>query len=848
MNRPLHSLRMRTLLVLLLAVSGLLPCSAQEFEEQLSAVLSATPGKQRVKELILLSGHERTRKHYRQAVEIAMQAAGEAERHGLHKEHALALMELAEVHRDRGSLDNAIGAALRVTMIDGALHSGVRTKALWKLAELYMEAGHPQKALEHLEEAASSTGAQAMTTAEQLRLMTRAKAMTLPPEGIISYVRSIEADVEQLADRTVQLDVMAILATALARKGNYQEALRTEEHVLQLAIGLDRPEDAAICANNLGALYHLMGRKQEAVNAYNRGLIMVEDLPEVMVRMRLNASLALARTGAYDLALKQLTEVAGELTGHRIRSGGLGSRLLRTKAAVLTHRGDLGGAFEAAQEALKIAEQDEDLGEQAAACDMLAVILDKREQPLESRNFQRRANELESLQLKRLEAERSEHEAQLVRLQRIEREQVDVLNREQRKENKLKQLALDAENREKQLALLQYEKQLEESARREANFAHEQKTRELLLVQAKLESERQDRTIQELDNSRLIQNLQLSRMELEKKEQQRSLELLEERSALAQAKEQRERIVKRLSIALAILAAAIAIWMAYAWVITNRKKRTIWEQNQRIKGINEELAEKNQNIQSSLAYAQTIQSAILPSEQDLRAILPESFMFYKPLDTVSGDLPFIRRVGDRVFVAAIDCTGHGVPAAMMTFIAYYGLSELLVSDPNANSAQLLDRLHEHVKRTMEARGDGSLYNDGFDIGLCAMDTKKGTLSFAGAQLPLIHVRGEEVTRIKGDVLPIGDAHFERPKGYHEHCMELKQGDALFLFSDGIIHQFGGETGRKKFSLKRLTELLAANAGQNLDQLKALTDRSFNEWKGGTDQTDDVLLIGLRYAA
>lgn len=848
MSQPMHRSLFRSLAVAILWLACVVPGRAQEFDEQYTAVLNAAPGKQRVKELLTLSGQERGRKRYREAVEVAMQAVSEAERHGLHKEHAQALMELTEVHRERGSLDNAIGAALRVTMIDGTLHSGVRTKALWKLAELYMEAGHPQKALEHLEEAANSTGAAGMGKAEQLRLMTRAKAMTLPPDGIISYVNTVKHEVEQLTDRTVQLDVFSILATAQARKGSYAEALRTEEQVMQLAIGLDRPEDAAICANNLGALYHLMGRTAESLNAYNRGLIMVEDLPEVMVRMRLNTALALARSGSHDQALKQLSEVEKELGGRRVRREGLMARLLRTKAAVLTHRGELAGASEAALNALKEAEQVEDLAEQAAACDMLAMILEKRELPMESRNYQRRANELESLQLKRSEAERNEHEAQLVRLQRIEREQVDVLNREQRKEGKLKQLALDAENREKQLALLQYEKQLEESARREAIFAHEQKTRELLLVQAKLESERQDRTIQELDNSRLIQNLQLSRMELEKKEQQRSLELLEERSALAQAKEQRERIVKRLSIALAILAAAIAIWMAYAWVITNRKKRTIWEQNQRIKGINDELAEKNQNIQSSLGYAQTIQSAILPSEQDLRAILPESFLLYKPLDIVSGDLPFVRRVGDRVFVAAIDCTGHGVPAAMMTFIAYYGLSELLANDPNATSAQLLDRLHEHVKRTMEARGDGSLYNDGFDIGLCAIDTKRGTLSFAGAQLPVIHVRGEEVTRIKGDVLPIGDAHFERPKGYQEHCMELKQGDALFLFSDGIIHQFGGETGRKKFSMKRLTELLANNAAQDLDHIKALADSSFNEWKGDTHQTDDVLLIGLRIAA
>jgi hypothetical protein len=180
-------------------------------------------------------------------------------------------------------------------------------------------------------------------------------------------------------------------------------------------------------------------------------------------------------------------------------------------------------------------------------------------------------------------------------------------------------------------------------------------------------------------------------------------ELVEAESEAIQARQDHDQAVKRYSIMLAVAAALSAIWMFWAWRVSQKKKRTIWRQNQRIQGINEELNEKNQNIQSSLGYAQTIQSAILPSEQDLQAILPDSFLLYKPLDTVSGDLPFIKRCGERVFVAAIDCTGHGVPAAMMTFIAYYGLNELLTKDPNASSAELLDRLHEHVKRTMEAR-------------------------------------------------------------------------------------------------------------------------------------------------
>lgn len=306
--------------------------------------------------------------------------------------------------------------------------------------------------------------------------------------------------------------------------------------------------------------------------------------------------------------------------------------------------------------------------------------------------------------------------------------------------------------------------------------------------------------------------------------------------------------VKRYSIMGAAGAVLLAIYMAWAWLITRKKQRTIALQNQQIRGINTELADKNQNIQSSLDYAQTIQSAILPTQDDLRNTIGDSFLFYKPLDTVSGDLPFLKRIGNKVFVAAIDCTGHGVPAAMMTFIAYYGLTELLVQDPNASCGQLLDSLHEHVKRTMDARGAEALYNDGFDIGLISLDLDTGDLSFAGAQLPVLIIRNGEVIRIKGDVLPLGDSHFERPQGYKNHHSQLQKGDALFLFSDGIIHQFGGEGGRKKFSMKKLTEELSRTAHMDLLQVKEQTEKVFQEWKGSTPQTDDVLLIGFRYAA
>ncbi|MBL7964406.1 MAG: SpoIIE family protein phosphatase [Flavobacteriales bacterium] len=819
---------------------------AQDLQERLADVLRAKPGKERAQQLLELSKRERGRGRTQEAVEYAILSSSEAERHSLDVEYANALLELALAHKDRGSIDNAIGATLRVTLVNGTYHSPVRTDALIQLAEFYLEAGHSQKALEHLAEASSSTAASHMNKARYLRTDAKAKALVMLPEDLIDHLKEVLSEPVAKSDLPLQLDLLSILATAQAKARRYDDALNTEEAIMKLAITLDRPLEAGVCANNMGALQHRLGRPREAMDAYAKGLIMVEDLPYVQLNMRVNAALANAATGSTDAALRLVNEAQEQLSTGRFQD--MQPITHRTRSAVLLRKGDLVGAQDAALASLNAAKEQQDLRAQAAACFMLADIMERRDLAADAREYEATARNLEKDAELRAERSKADREAQLLRLQRVEREQVDLLHREKRKESKLNQLALDAENREKQLSLLVYEKQLEEAARREAIMAHERVDRELRLAQAALETERQDRMIQDLDKDRMIQLLNLGKLESEKKEQQRALELLEERNALVMAQQEREKVVKRMTIALAAGAALAAVWLALAWYVTRRKKQTILRQNQQITHINSELETKNRDIQSSLAYARTIQSAILPTEEDIKDLMPQSFMIYKPLDVVSGDLPFVRRVGNKIVVAAIDCTGHGIPAAMMTFIAYYGLNDILLHGADEPAGRILDRLHDHVKHTMEARGESGIYNDGFDIGLCVIDMDRNAMSFAGAQLPVLIVRNDEVMRVKGDILPLGDAHFARTDGYRTHSIELQKGDSLYLLSDGLIHQFGGDNGRSKFSMKRLTEILRQTASVDMDQIKVRTEELFLQWKGDQAQTDDVLLIGLRYAA
>ncbi|MBS1943476.1 MAG: SpoIIE family protein phosphatase [Bacteroidetes bacterium] len=828
-------------------------CFAQEQDQLLSSAAAPSPDKDHAASLIALSTQEREAGHWGKAVEYATLASSEAEKAGLGQDQARALIELAMAQKARGDMENAIGAAQRATLVRSTTHSSLRTNALLYLASLYVSAGFPQKALEHLEEARKSTAAAQVPASAMLSVEVAAKSGVLPPAELESYCTQQLASKAVMEDAGLEYLLTAHLATAQASQGKNAEALETEERVMRMAIAMGRSQDAAICANNKAELYNRLGQREQSIEAYNQGLILVEDLPEIRLNMSINVIQAMAAAGHREAAMRTLADAKRQATLHNLQQ--MQPRIQLTEAVANLVLGDLQKAQASAATALATAEEQQNDDAQAQASDVLSAVYDRMQLETEARRYERLAGEIRQRIDRKAESTRADHDAQLLRLQRIEREQGDLMGREQRKETKLKQLALDAENREKQLSLLLYEKQLQEAASREAIMVSERTKQQLLLVQSSLERERQQRKIQELDNSRMMQTLNLSRMKAEQREQQRSMEMLEQQnkatvmeSRAIKANQERQKAMRNLFIAAAIGALALAAWMYWAWLVARRKKRMVSEQNKIITSINGELHARNTDIESSLGYARTIQSTIIPTESTLNDLVPESFLLYKPLQSVSGDLPFVRRIGDRLYIAAIDCTGHGVPAAMMTFIAYYGLNELLLQNPTLTSGALLDRLHEHVRKVMNERTGGGLYNDGFDIGMCCMDLRKQTLCFAGAQLPLVLVRNGHATRFKGDVLPLGDDRYQRKQGYQDHHMDLRNGDALYLFSDGIIHQFGGEQGDKKFSSKRLTELLERTATMDMALVKQEAEREFEAWKSNQSQTDDVLLIGLRYAA
>jgi serine phosphatase RsbU (regulator of sigma subunit)/Tfp pilus assembly protein PilF len=268
------------------------------------------------------------------------------------------------------------------------------------------------------------------------------------------------------------------------------------------------------------------------------------------------------------------------------------------------------------------------------------------------------------------------------------------------------------------------------------------------------------------------------------------------------------------------------------------KKRS----NKEIMLQKEIIQEKNKELNDSITYARRIQTAILPPDKMLREYLPESFVLFKPKDIVSGDFYWMEKAGDKVLIAAVDCTGHGVPGAMVSVVGHNCLTRAVREFGLSEPAAILDKLAVLVEETFE-KSEAEV-KDGMDISLCCLYQRDGNtvLEWAGAYNPLWLFRQGRLEVVSADKQPIGK--FERRKPFQNHTIELKKNDLIYIFTDGYADQFGGEKG-KKFKYRQLQELLEKQQQKSMSEQQEILSQSFETWKGRLEQVDDVLVMGIR---
>ena len=245
---------------------------------------------------------------------------------------------------------------------------------------------------------------------------------------------------------------------------------------------------------------------------------------------------------------------------------------------------------------------------------------------------------------------------------------------------------------------------------------------------------------------------------------------------------------------------------------------------------------------ASLRYAGIIQKALMPDIESLKAIFKDHFVLFLPRDIVSGDFYYAFSNRQNIFVAAGDCTGHGVPGALLSILGVSFLNEIVQSkcDPKAN--RILNLMREKVMKALHQTGQGSVTMDSIDIALCIVDSRTGKLQYSGANRPLLRMRNGELSEFKADKMTIGLAPLvEQP--FSNQVVDTLPGDTFYLFSDGYADQFGEQTD-KKFKHKHLKRVIASMAGVPMAQQKKILKSTFNEWKGKTTQIDDVLVFGF----
>lgn len=253
---------------------------------------------------------------------------------------------------------------------------------------------------------------------------------------------------------------------------------------------------------------------------------------------------------------------------------------------------------------------------------------------------------------------------------------------------------------------------------------------------------------------------------------------------------------------------------------------------------------KNKKITESINYAKRIQEAILPDTGFIRQFFRESFILYKPKDVVSGDFPWFFQKDDDIYVAAVDCTGHGVPGALISLIGFFLLNNIVNASEASSPSFILDLLDEEVTRTLKQDETDSSTKDGMDISLCKINQKKMQIEYAGAHRPLYYFSDDDLHEIKGNKFPIGGAQYKNRVQFTNTVINYKPGDSIYLFSDGFPDQFGGPKN-KKLSPRKIRDIIKDNLNGELNSLSIVLDREFEEWKGNNKQTDDVLFIGIK---
>lgn len=254
-----------------------------------------------------------------------------------------------------------------------------------------------------------------------------------------------------------------------------------------------------------------------------------------------------------------------------------------------------------------------------------------------------------------------------------------------------------------------------------------------------------------------------------------------------------------------------------------------------------QITEKNKEITDSIVYGKRIQEAILPKRDLLKKYFPNSFVFYKPKDIVAGDFYWMEHVNDHLLFAVADCTGHGVPGALVSVVCHNALNRSVREYGLKEPAKILDVTTDLVIETFKQSED--TVRDGMDIALCSLNLKTLEMQYAGANNPMYFIKDGELTEVKPDKQPVGK--YSERKAFTNNLIQIEKGSSIYLFTDGYADQFGGKKG-KKFKNKAFKDLIGSIDHVTPKEGKDKVEKVFENWRGDIEQVDDVCVVGIKF--
>lgn len=681
------------------------------------------------------------------------------------------------------------------------------------------------------------------------------------------YQRAMSTEVKLLSEyeRTGNKDKVIDTYKELSFLSELNRQYRTaEKYNMELAVVYEKNNDLAGLSsayNNLGFIHKRTGDLKTSMDYFNKVTELINKQPADLSesnKAMLYINIGVAYTNlksfvkareSYHMALKirekeenaiEIANTKNYLAGNYYISGNISQALKLVTDAI--EIGEANNADEVLLTSYKILHliytQDNNTTKARKPLEQHRELKAKLEQQEKDRK--------QLMLQKQIEIERNEEEIKTL-LAEDERKSIES----ERKENEIK-------IKEKELALLKRDQELREIEYKNQLLEKERTEQALTLAQQQLEAEKKNRELASLEKEKELQNLELERKALEDEKQKKAIQLLE-----ADKKFQEEQL--KYSYWIFGLFALILVIIIFSFFQKRKANKMLKAQQYVITEKNEELQQnmeelqatqdtleaqksqlevQNKKITFSIKYAHRIQSSILPAESFINRLFPENFVTYFPKDIVSGDFYWMEEKQGKKILSIVDCTGHGVPGALMSMIGSTTLNEIINQKDVTDPGEALNLLHEGVRSKLSQ--EESQNHDGMDLGICVIEqngSDKVKLSYAGAKHTLYVIDNGELLELEGDRKSIGGANTEAKRNFNTKTVELSKGATLYLTTDGYIDQNCPD--RKRFNKRRFKSLINEIHHLSINEQKQHFEKALTDHQQNAEQRDDITLLAVK---